>query len=432
MRIKYQRGTVYVRGTKPQMWYGRFLLYQRDKNGEEVRKQRNVPICPKAGIPKTRAVQMLQQIILKEGTVPGKPSALPPDDSVTFGWFARQRYIPMRQGKWSPAYRATNGYAIEHYLLSRFGDYPLRDLNTFEIQVYLNQLAESYCESVVRQAYSNVRAILHLARKQKYLVEDPGEDVVLPLTMPVEKPVIDREQILALLGAIKDLRDLCLLSIGVFSGPRASEVFGLQWKSWTGEALLPQGTAYDGKLYSGRLKTKASKGPIVVPEFVRPIIEAWKCVAPDTSPEALMFPTFGRRERKGQLVPYSSKNFLRTRIRPIALQLGIPSRLVTFQVMRRTLGTDLQNHGTLKDAQGALRHASITTTGNVYVQTIDENVFRAVNSRANTLVDGWVPALEQLGRRGLQPKLERNWKTSDEVFPSFPNLMEGGASKLLQ
>ena len=32
--------------------------------------------------------------------------------------------------------------------------------------------------------------------------------------------------------------------------------------------------------------------------------------------------------------------------------------------MRRTMGTDMQNHGTLKDTQGALRHASITTTGN--------------------------------------------------------------------
>ena len=188
---------------------------------------------------------------------------------------------------------------------------------------------------MVHQAYSNVRAILHLARKQKYLVEDPAEDLVLPLTMPVEKPVIEREQILAVLGAVTDLRDFCLLSIGIFSGPRASEVFGLQWKSWTGEALLPKGTAYDGKLYPGRLKTKASKGPIVVPEFVRPIIEAWKRIAPDTSPEALMFPTFGRRERKGELVPYSSKNFLRTRIRPIAVRLGVPG-VLTCTLLKRS------------------------------------------------------------------------------------------------
>ena len=55
-----------------------------------------------------------------------------------------------------------------------------------------------------------------------------------------------------------------------------------------------------------------------------------------------MFPTFGRGERKGQAVPRWGKNFLKWRIRPIARKLGIPDRLVTFQVMRRTLGTDMQ------------------------------------------------------------------------------------------
>jgi integrase len=78
--------------------------------------------------------------------------------------------------------------------------------------------------------------------------------------MPVEKPVIDRGQILALVGAVVDLRDLCLLSIGIFGGPRASEVFGLQWKSWTGETLLPQGIAYNGKLYPGRRSRRRAKG----------------------------------------------------------------------------------------------------------------------------------------------------------------------------
>jgi integrase len=151
----------------------------------------------------------------------------------------------------------------------------------------------------------------------------------------------------------------------------------------------------------------------------------------DTSPEALIFPTFGRGKRKGQIVPHDSKNFLRARIRPIARWLGIPDRLVTFQVMRRTLGTDLQHHGTLKDAQGALRHASIATTGNVYMQSIDESVFRAVNSRANAVLEGWKPAVEQLGRTGRQPKLGTIRRTSDELFPTSPNLPKGGASKLL-
>jgi integrase len=162
---------------------------------------------------------------------------------------------------------------------------------------------------------------------------------------------------------------------------------------------MPHGTAYEGRFYKERLKTKASKAPIPVPEPVRPFIEAWKALCTDCSPEALMFPTFGRGDRLGQAVPRDGKNFLRWRIRPVSRRLGIPDRLVTFQVMRRTMGTDMQNHGTLKDTQGALRHASITTTGNVYVQTLDANVARAVNSRATAVLEGWSPA-EKLGLKG--------------------------------
>jgi hypothetical protein len=68
--------------------------------------------------------------------------------------------------------------------------------------------------------------------------------------------------------------------------------------------------------------------------------------------------------------------------------------------MRRSLGTHLQEHGTLKDTQGALRHASITTTGNVYVQVVEESVMRAVNSHATAVLDGWTPAVEGFGLKG--------------------------------
>jgi hypothetical protein len=39
-------------------------------------------------------------------------------------------YIPMRQGKWSPAYRKTNTYQLEHYLIAKFGELPLRKFDS--------------------------------------------------------------------------------------------------------------------------------------------------------------------------------------------------------------------------------------------------------------------------------------------------------------
>ena len=154
----------------------------------------------------------------------------------------------------------------------------------------------------MRHCFTNIRAITCMAKKQKLLAEDPGEDVTIPQTKPVVKPVMTREQMLALIGAIEDVHDLCLIQVGIFCGLRASEIMGLQWKSWTGEALIPHRTAYGGQFFAGRTKTRQSKAPIPVPDQVRPVIEAWRAVCIDVSPDALMLPTFGRGKRKGQAV----------------------------------------------------------------------------------------------------------------------------------
>ncbi len=393
MAMKYQKGTVYLRGQKVKRWYGKYTVYSRNAEGKEVGTRRNVPLCPKAGTPKWKAEQMLHSLILKETGVAAKTERAVPDESATVRWFVEERYLPMRQGAWSPAYRTTNSYEIRHYIVEHFGRIPLGKLGTFEIQVWLNELATRYSQSVVRHCYVNIRSITHMAKKLGFVSSDAGEDVTMPQTKPVPKPLMTQEQILSLVGGIKDLHDLCLMYIGIFCGPRASEALGLQWKSWTGTTLVPYGTAFDGKFYPGRFKTRASAAPIGVPEEVRPIIEAWKRICPDPSPEALMFSTFGRGERKGQAVPRWGKNFLNWRVRPIARDLGIPDRLVTFQVMRRTLGTNLQHHGSLKDAQGALRHASIQTTGNVYMQQIEQSVLKAMNSRTMEILAGWKPTM---------------------------------------
>jgi hypothetical protein len=89
---------------------------------------------------------------------------------------------------------------------------------------------------------------------------------------------------------------------------------------------------------------------------------------------------------------------------PVAQKLGIPDRLVTFQAMRRTLGIDMQQHGTLKDTHGMLWHASIKMGGDVYVQTIEESVLAAVNSRRSAVLGAWRLPEKNLGlkRRNLK------------------------------
>ncbi|MGH9606180.1 MAG: hypothetical protein ACRD3N_10845, partial [Terracidiphilus sp.] len=110
--------------------------------------------------------------------------------------------------------------------------------------------------------------------------------------------------------------------------------------------------------------------------------------------------------------------------------------LVTFQVMRRTLGTDLQKHGTLKDAQGALRHASISTTGNVYVQVIEQSVLHAMNSRTLEILADWEhPVLAEVDRalrNGSGGGVTSGSQNLGQVVPSFGGIVSGVAQKLSQ
>ena len=111
------------------------------------------------------------------------------------------------------------------------------------------------------------------------------------------------EQINLLIEAIEDPHDLCLMCIGLFCATRTSETFGLQWKSYGGDSLMIHSTAYEGELYRGQVKTGASRNAVPIPDDIVPIIEAWRQICPDTSPDALMFPTHGKGERAGSTVP---------------------------------------------------------------------------------------------------------------------------------
>jgi hypothetical protein len=311
----------------------------------------------------------------------------------------------MRRGSWSPTYKKTNTYNLEHYLIGHFGDLPLRNLSTFGIQVWLNNLVEEkdYSDSVVRSCFNNIRAITHLARKQKFLVEDPGEDVVMPITRGADRPVMAVDLMLLLLGAMEDLGDLCLMLVGIFSGPRASEAMGFQWKSWTGVSLMPHGTAVGGQFYEGRLKSKASRAPIAVPEPVRPVIEAWRRICSDPSPEALMFPTLGAGSARARLYRATRRTSLSGEFVQSRRDWGFPSASLPF----RSCGVRWEPPFGSRDAQG---HAGRITPCQHHD---DRQCICAGRGRErdagdqlsrDEVLEGWTPAVETMGLTGRNLK----------------------------
>jgi integrase len=207
--------------------------------------------------------------------------------------------LPIRRGRWRRATKEKTEFEINKYLVKEFENVPLRTIGLFELQKLLNDLAEKYSESVVKHAFVNLRSIMKLAQKLRFVSDNPGEETKMPATKAVERPTMTSEQINSLIGDIEDPHDLCLMCIGLFCATRTSETLGLQWKSYLGDRLVIHSTAYEGELYRGRVKTEASRSAIPIPDDIIPIVESWRHECPDSSPEALMFATFGRAERKG-------------------------------------------------------------------------------------------------------------------------------------
>lgn len=121
MAMVYQEGFVYEKGTRIKKWYGQFRVYLRNQQGEEVGKRKKVVLGLKSQLRKHEAEEKLREIIgQSNGRTPSERALLPPDDSVTFEWFVREKYFPLRRGKWGPATRKKTEFEINHYLVERF------------------------------------------------------------------------------------------------------------------------------------------------------------------------------------------------------------------------------------------------------------------------------------------------------------------------
>ena len=91
----------------------------------------------------------------------------------------------------------------------------------------------------------------------------------------------------------------------------------------------------------------------------------------DVSPDAFMFPgRFGK--------PMDTGNFRKRVLHRLADDLGLPK--LTFQVIRRTIATLGKSKAHPKDIQGMLRHSRLATTMEVYMQSLEPEVRRAINS----------------------------------------------------
>lgn len=382
MGISYQKGWVRSRGKK---WHGCFRRAEIDSATNQPKLvTASIVLGLKSEMSKSQARERLEEELAKLG---GRSSGeqVVPNGSVTFAWFVENRYLPLKEGDWREETAKVKRYLIQADLVDAFRDYRLESFDKVILQTHLNRLAKTRSKDRVLQMRAYMRAIFAEAVDQDFLTKDPARTVKPPTNLrEVDKTTLSWDQLRAALEKLDELslRDWILMKLDMSNALRPSELFPIRWRCLDPEAqvLDIQETVYKGKVRPyGKTKGSLTKVPIaeVMANEIAEYREECKREGKDTSPDAFMFPgRFGG--------PMDSSNYRHRVLHRLATELGLPK--LNFQVIRRTIATLGKNMGHPKDIQGLMRHTRLATTMDVYMQSLEPEVRKAINSIHHELV----------------------------------------------
>lgn len=368
MGQSYQRGWVVLRGKK---WYGYFRRTVLDPiTGNNKVETVSLILGLKSQVTKFQARELLEQEIARRNGQTGGRVML--DGSVTFGWFVRSRFYPLKEAHWKPETAKTKKIIIQKDLIEKFDSVPLDSFDKFMLQVHLNNLAKTKSKDRVLQVRAYLRDIFAEAVEQDFLVKDPARKVEVPTQLrDTDRTTLTWTQLRDILNELP-LRDRILLELDMTNALRPSELFALRWKCFIEDESRMEvvETAYKGVIRPWG-KTRKSLGSVHLPKELTEDLLLWKAECPDASGDAFIFPN-----QDGGFM--DTGNYRKRVLHKLARDLRLPK--LTFQVIRRSIATLAQRMGSVKDVQGVLRHSRTATTVDVYQQVLPEGVQATVNA----------------------------------------------------
>jgi integrase len=410
MALRGQRGLVRVEGKS---WLGYFSTYTYDATtNKNIRKQRSVRLGKKS-LTKFEAYRELAKHIEKSGV---GPRAAQLDGRVTFKQFAESRWLPTRESRWR-SFTNAKGRTVNPgrtaavytlgYIYKAFGNVPLERLDAVAMQVWINDLAKNRSASLVKHSRYYLKAILEWAVWEDILRKNPAKFLQLPATKSVSKSVLTPQQFRAVLKELSGM-DSLLVRVAVFCAFRPSELLALRWRDFDPKArtFTVRETVYNGVLRPFSKTTDADEQnkkllTVAIPDALAKELERFRspkhlcsfagCKRPEGhgihKPEQLYGHPFTKGVRQGtednfifstpEGTPLHKENVLHRVFKPVKKKLNLPD--LNFQVLRRTMATQAQEEGSMKDIQVHLRHRSPNMAAEEYVQEIPESARNMVN-----------------------------------------------------
>ena len=402
MGTSHQKGYITLRGKQ---WYGYFRKTVKDPATNEEKTVRVTAILGlRSKMSKSEARDALEREIAKQNGQSGSGNRIMNDGSVTFGWFVKNRFLPLKEAAWKEETAKTKKLLIERDLVDDLGEIPLENFDKFSLQVHMNKLAQTRSKDRVLQMRAYLRDIFAEAVDQDFLAKDPARKVKVPSQLrDTDTTTLSWDQLRKALAEL-DLKDRILLELEMTNALRPSELFALKWRCFdqSVSTMKVTETAYKGKIRPWG-KTRKSLSSVHIPQGLASDLQKWRALCPDSSPDAFIFPNRG-----GGFL--DTDNYRKRVLHKLATKLELPK--LTFQVIRRTIATLAQKKGTVKDVQGLLRHSRTATTTDVYMQEIPESVQATVNSINQELRKPQPVRSQKPTQNRIIPRNRNIWKRS--------------------
>jgi integrase len=268
------------------------------------------------------------------------------------------------------------------YIDPALGNVPLTKVTVAKVEAFYQDLRDrGLANSTIKHVHHFLRQAFKKARRRKYIVENPLEDVETPKGKPpADRNALTAEQVVALLDACEGDRLEYLFYMLLTTGIRIGEARALRWQDWQEDRLHIRHTLVDERpgFSFGTPKTKGSERVLYLTDeqqrvlskqaylqkLIRETSKQWhdyRLVFATSSGKPLQRSNIARsldRLTKRAGVPRMAVHELRHTYTSLALQQGVPSKVLATR----------------------LGHSDTTMTMKVYAHAYESDLRRAALS----------------------------------------------------
>jgi len=298
---------------------------------------------------------------------------------VAFADFANQWYRHrVEAGDLKPATRSFYRRNLDLHVLPELGDRRLVDVRLDALQeLVTRKRLEGLAPSTVNGIITTLTAMFRYAMQSDYLRENPATYIRRPKTRKQEADFLTTEEVRALLDHTPE-RWYALFLMGVTTGLRRGELLAVKWENvdWRNSSYYVKETLALQHKDSGPMfaapKSRESEKPVdLTPLMLDVLRQCRKRQAAEKLQAGEKYQDNGLVFCQPNGAPLDPDNFVRRVFHRALRDAGL--RRIRFHDLRHTCATLLVAQGeNPKYIQRQMRHASITTTLNVYGHLMPE------------------------------------------------------------